>query len=435
MKYLFRNADIITLDGNHTVYPNASLVVNGQRIAYVGNQPPELSFDRVVDCTGKIIMPGLVNAHTHTPMALLRGMCDDCSLEDWLNRVIWPVESAMTQDEIACGTLLAAAEMLAYGTVSFSDMYRCSDTVAETVASTKMKANICESITNTEDNGVEQLSQVKESMRMMNRWNGWGNGLIRSDTSIQSIFQTTPALWELIAAMAKEKGVGIHIHLSETRGEQENCKQKYGKTPARLLFDAGVLENRVVAVHGTYLEEEDIEILAQCGTHLVHDPASNLKTCCATARLKPFLDQGISVALGTDGVCSNNSGDLFETMKQTVLLQKAFEGDPTWMTAEQALRLAVTGGWASQGRTDESGVIEAGKDADLIVLDAEHPGLLPNYHPVATVVYSAHGSHVETVMVRGEILYHKGEYTAIDMEKLRYEIYRFVQRARLCGWH
>jgi 5-methylthioadenosine/S-adenosylhomocysteine deaminase len=435
LRYLFRDADIITLDENSAVPRSSSLVVNGPRIVYVGNEPPPIPFDRVIDCAGKIIMPGLVNAHTHTPMALLRGMSDDCSLEDWLSRVIWPVESALTKGDIACGTLLAAAEMLAYGTVSFSDMYRHSDTVAETVATTKMKANICESITNGEDSGIGRLERVRESIRMIDRWNGWGDGLIRCDTSIQSIFQTTPALWEFIAALAGEKGVGVHIHLGETKDERENCEKRYGKTPTRLLYDAGVLKNRVVAVHGTYLDGADIEILAGCGAHIVHDPASNLKTCCATARLKPFLDKGINVALGTDGVCSNNSGDLFATMRQTALLQKAFENDPAWMTANQTLRLAVAGGWASQGRAGESGVIAAGKDADLIILNGEHPGLWPNYDPVTTAVYAAQGGHVETVMVRGEILYNKGEYLTIDMEKLRHDVSQFARKARSRVWY
>lgn len=425
MSILFSNANIITMNKNSTTLKNANLMVDGDKISYVGYVRPDDIPERVIDCRGGILMPGLVNAHTHSPMSLLRGLKDDCTLDTWLNEVIWPIEGRMTREDIYWGSLLSVAEMIAYGTVSFSDMYRCSDTVARAISKTGVKANICESITCPEGADPVGLEQVRESEEMVKKWNGYGDGLIRCDTSIQSVFQTTPKLWEHIARFAADANIGIHIHLSETEAEQQGCLEKYGVTPAAALKRHGVFCSRVVGVHGTFLSPEDIATLAGSRASVVHDPASNLKTCCVTARLKPFVDAGLNVALGSDGVCSNNSADLFETMKQTALLQKAFEKDPEWMSAEQVLGMAMTGGWASQGRSGESGCLAPGYDADIVLLQADHPGLLPSPNPMNTVVYSAQGGHVRLTMVRGRVLYEDGSFCTIDMEKVKYHIDNF----------
>lgn len=423
---LITNTTIITLDPDRPVLRNSCVGIRNGKIDSVGYSRGE--YDRCIDGSHYIIMPGLVNAHTHSPMTLLRGLADDVTLDEWLHDYIWPAENALSREDYYYGALLGIAEMLATGTTSMTDMYRASGELIRAAIESGIKANICESITSDEAFDPNTHQGVLESVKSFEQFNGFDNGRIRIDTSIQSCWQTTPALWECIANFASDKDIGIHVHLAETQSELEHCRKNYGDSPVRLLEKAGVFQNRVIAVHGIWLDEEDQHILKDSGACIVHDPASNLKCCCGFANLKPYVEKGIPMALATDGVCSNNSADLFDTMKSTALIQKMLSNDPCLLPAEDVLRMAVQGGLYSQGREKEAGMIKEGLDADLIAIDANFPSMLPGLSPVSDMVYSASGAMVKLTMVRGKILYENGVFTTIDMEQLKAKIAEITSR-------
>lgn len=426
-RILFRNATLVTLDPERPLLRNGALSVVGEKIEAVGAELPG-PYDRIVDASGKILMPGLVNAHTHSPMTLLRGLKDDCTLDEWLQDYIWPAEAALSREDYYTGALLGIAELLATGTTSVSDMYRASGELIRAARETGIKANICESITCDDGFDPAVHASVRESVETVERWGGDDHGRIRCDTSIQSCWQTTERLWRYIGDFAAEHGIGIHIHLAETKAELEHCRNLYGASPVRLLEKAGVFRNRVVAVHGIYLDEEDRRILREHGACLVHDPASNLKCCCGFANLKAWREAGLHMALGTDGVCSNNAADMFETMKLTSLVQKMLAEDPCFLTAEELLTMATREGLYSQGRTGEAGILRPGLDADIIAVSETFPSMQPSLSPCANLVYSASGAMVRMTMVRGRILYEDGKFTTIDMDSLLTKIREITSR-------
>jgi len=425
--HFFSHATIMTLDEKDTILFDAYLVIEQGIISYVGTDYPKslpASYN-FVDANDLLLCPGLVNAHTHTPMTILRGFKDDVPMEEWLEH-IWTAESALTNQDYYYSSLLGIAEMLAYGTTSISDMYRSSHTILQSAIDSGIKANICESITNSPGQDPGNILLVKESLELIRNYNGFDDGRIQCDTSIQSVFQTTPELWEFIADLALKENISIHAHLCETQFEMEYALKNYGDTPIMCLKKHGVFDSHVVAVHGIYVTSDELSVLSESKSSVVHDPCSNLKCCCGFANLKPFIQKGINVALGTDGVCSNNSGDMFDTMKFTALNQKMINNDPCFADANQVLSMAIKGGLKSQQRDHEAGMIVCGRDADIIALDLKHPGMTPLTSPASNLVYAAHGNHVVFTMVRGRMLYDKGEFPTIDVEKARYEINRRV---------
>lgn len=426
-RILFRHADILTLDPNRPLLRNSVLSVKNGLIESVGQELPG-PYERIIDASGRILMPGLVNAHTHSPMTLLRGLKDDCPLDLWLRDYIWPAEAALSREDYYYGALLGIAEMLATGTTSMTDMYRASTEILRAACDTGIKANICESITSDDTFDPSSHTGVLESRATIDAYQKYDNGRILCDTSIQSCWQTEPKLWKYISDFAYERKIGVHIHLAETQDELRHCQQRYGLSPVRLLEKAGVFRNRIIAVHGIYLSEEDQQILKEHDACIVHDPASNLKCCCGFANLKPCYDKGIPLALGTDGVCSNNSGDLFDTIKLTALVQKMLANDPAFMSAETLLEMATQGGLYSQGRAGQAGMLREDMDADLILVDSDFPSMQPSLSPAGSLVYAASGALVRLTMVRGRILYENGRFTTIDIQNVRNKVRQITSR-------
>lgn len=424
-----QNATIVPLDPDAPPYLQGDVTISKGKIESL-NAPPSGQYDRVIDASRWILLPGLVNAHTHTPMTLLRGLKDDCPLDEWLRDYIWPAESSLTPEDYYYGSLLGLAELIATGTTSVSDMYRSSSSLIRAAVSCGIKANLCESITCDDTFDPASHPGFQESVRTVKDWNGYDQGRIRCDTSIQSCWQTTPALWRAVSEFASESQIGIHIHLSETKEELDYCREHYHASPVQALAQAGVFSNRVIGVHGVFLSPEDLEILSAHRACLVHDPCSNLKCCCGFAQLQPCLQHGIPVALGTDGVCSNNSGDLFDTIKLTGLLQKMLTEDPSFLSAQQLLVMATQNGLLSQGRQGEAGMIRVGMDADLIAVSTEYPSMQPLLSPISSLAYAATGSMVKLTMVRGKILYENGVFHTIDLDRVLYHVNQITSRFR-----
>ena len=399
------------------------MAVEGTRIASVGQEHPRGEFDWVIDGQGKALLPGLVNCHTHVPMALLRGYGGGHDLQHWLNDYIFPAEAKLDDRCVAAGTALGLAEMIASGTTCIADMYMHTGAVARTVLESGVSANLsCGGVYfgAPEDFSPDACGDCRNQIALTEEWNGAGDGQIKVDASSHAEYTSSPPLWEWMAGYAAEHGLGMHVHVSETRSEHENCIQKYGKTPVALLDQYGVWVNGGTAAHCVWVTDEDMELMARRGITAVHNPVSNLKLASGAARAPRLLERGGNVALGTDGVASNNSHDLFEEIKLAAILHKGIGLDPTAVTARQALEMATVNGARALGRN--TGVIAPGKTADLILVDLAAPNLFPCHDVEEDLVYSARGSNVVMNMARGRVIYERGEFFTLDLEKIRAEV-------------
>jgi len=423
-------SDISCLGRNRTdpsvscpVIENAFVLVEGEKIAYVGTVPPEISADQIIDGRHRVLMPGLINAHTHVPMTALRGYADDYDLQTWLNQYIFPAEDKLNREIVSCFINLALAEMISSGTTSISDMYFFCDLIAASVVDAGMKANITRAIAcMDEDFDLSSYHSSKEMIELVGKWHGYDNNRIVIEAGIHAEYTSNPKVWSPVAEYAASHRLGMQVHLSETRAEHENCIVKYGMTPAAVLSKYGVFDVPALAAHCVWVSKEDMALLAEKGVSAVNNPVSNMKLASGIAPVSEMLVAGVNVALGTDGVASNNSHDMFEEIKAAALAQKARKLDPLALTAGDALRMATVNGAKAQRRERECGMVRPGMDADLIMLDFDKPHLTPCHNVVSNLVYSARGSDVVMNMVRGKIIYKEGEFLTLDIEKVKYDV-------------
>lgn len=428
MDYLFQNATVLTMCDERPVLQNGFVGVAGGKVAYVGETAPEEPAVRTIDCRGKFLLPGLVNAHAHTAMCLMRGYADDYTLQTWLYEKVFPVEARLDERAILAGARLGFAEMLRTGTTSASDMYFREPAVAALALECGMRVSLSNAVLAFDEATYdpEKDRAIQETRALIRDFHGAGNGRIRADAAIHAEYTSYPAVWRYVTDIARENGLVLQVHVSETKKEHEECLARRGVTPTRALYDAGVFEAKVLAAHGVWLSDEDMDIFAEAGASVAHCPVSNLKLGSGIARLADMKRHGMNVALGTDGCCSNNTHDLFEEVKLAALLQKGVSGDPTCVTAYESLKMATVGGAKAQGRENEIGRIAEGFDADIILIDAGSPILRPVYDPISTTVYSATGRDVCLTMVQGRILYENGQFTTIDVEQAMHEVEHYA---------
>lgn len=411
---LIKNAVIIPMTEPGLTLSGCSIGIKDGKIVHIGKEEPESA--ETIDAAGRIIMPGLINAHAHTAMCVMRGYADDYALQSWLYDKIFPVEARLDERAIVAGAVLGMAEMLRFGTVSFSDMYFSQPAAAKAVEAAGMKANLCNAVLAlSDDYDFENDRAVTETRELLARYGTKGS--IRADVAIHAEYTSPPHIWERVHEWALEHDAITHIHLSETRLEHEEAKTRHGMTAAAAFAAHGILDTKTLFAHGVWLEKEDMELIAAHGASVAHCPVSNLKLGSGMADVSSMLKAGINVCLGTDGACSNNSLDLFEEIKWSALLAKGQKHDATAIPAYEALKMAVVNGASAQGRSGETGRIATGYDADLIMIDSLAPHLRPIYDPISTVVYSAHGSDVCLTMVKGRTLYRDGKWLTIDIEK------------------
>ncbi len=424
---LFADVTAVTMADSAPVRDHAFVLVCGGKIASVTDTAPADFDGERIDCRGKVLLPGLINCHTHLPMTVLRGYADDFDLQTWLSKYIFPVEAKLDGRCVRTGALLGIAEAVASGTTSFTDMYYFCGDILTAVEESGVKANISRGTSLfSDDFSFDSHVGCTEMRRLHGDWHGRDSGRIRIEASIHAEYTSNPKLWSAVAEFAAANGLGMHIHLSETRKEHQDCIAKYGMTPAAVLDRSGVWNTRAVAAHCVWVSDADMELLAARGVNVAHNPVSNLKLASGIAPVPALLGKGINVALGTDSVASNNSHDLFEEIKASALIHKGVSGDPRAVSALDALRLATVNAARAQGRQDECGRIAPGMDADLILLDFDRPHLQPCHNVVSNLVYSARGSDVVLTMVRGRVLYRDGRFTTIDMEAVRRELELYV---------
>ncbi len=397
------------------------VLVSGNTVASIERERPHGSFDRVIPGEGRLLIPGLCNAHTHTAMTIFRGYGEDLPLERWLHERIFPAEDRLSDRAVYLGSKLAIAEMISGGVTSFSDMYFFCDATARAVYESGIKANLSRSIVSFDENADPTADQrIAESLALYREWNGEADGRILIDFSLHAEYTNKAPTVRYMAELTKKYNTRMQIHLSETRKEHEECIGRNGVTPTGFFLKNGLFEVPVSCAHGVYLTDEDRSVLAKAGATVVHNPISNLKLGSGIMPLAKTVSSGVRVALGTDGAASNNRLDLLREMQTAILLQKGVSGDPESVKAEDGPTLASENGYLSQGRSD-SGRMEVGMRADLALYDLTSLANLPNTDPLVVLAYSASAGDTVLTMVDGRILYENGVFTTLDVEKLKYE--------------
>jgi len=414
---LFKNIGII--DENFNFRPGCFVGIKDERIAYIGDCAPDADYGESYDGVGKLLIPGLYNAHSHNAMTLMRGYAENEVLDVWLNKHIFPFEARLDNEAVYNGAMLAAAEMLRFGVVGCTDMYFDAEANARAVLESGIKMNMALPMTCFDDSELKELPIYRQIMQVVPKYNGAGGGRLKTDLSIHAEYTSTEKTVGQMAALAKELGLNMHLHLSETRAEHEECKaRRGGRSPAKYFLDNGAFDVPATAAHCVWVEEEDMEILLEKGVTVASCPVSNLKLASGFCPAPRMLEKGINYALGTDGVASNNNLNLFEEMKLAAILFKGSTGDPTAVSARQALYACTRAGALSQGRQD-CGLIKEGFRADLAVLEVQgRPYMHPCHDMLHNLVYSAQGSDVCLTMADGRVLYRDGVYTTIDIERV-----------------
>ena len=377
----------------------ASVTVEGERIAEIGRAREA---DVTIDGRGKALLPGFVNTHTHAAMTLLRGFADDMGLQEWLSMRIWPAEAKLTPDAIYWGTKLACLEMIRSGTTCFNDMYFHMDRAAQAVAETGIRGVLSEGFIDLNDpaRAEEELRKTREVLR---RIEAMRNPRVEPAVGPHAPYTVSEASLRELAEIARAHDYLVHIHVSETEAEITTAMKDHGRRPIEYLESLGVLSELVVAAHCCWVDDNEVRALARRGVAVAHCPVSNMKL--ATGRAMPLAAMrtaGMKVGLGTDGAASNNSLDMFDSMKVAALLHKFATNNPTAAKAHEVYEMATLGGARALGL--DAGEVAVGKLADLVLVDLRRAGLVPMHDLISNLVYAANGDCVDTVICDGRVV-------------------------------
>lgn len=426
-RVLIENVIVVPVTGPGEYISHGHIVVEGQYIMRVaaGNPVTREGFDRIIDGRGKLALPGFINTHTHAAMTLLRSYADDLPLMEWLETRIWPLEARLTGEDIYWGSMLCIAEMIKSGTTTFADMYFHMDQVARAVEESGIRASLSRGMIGV---GPENELALTESRELVEKWHGKAQGRIRFLLGPHAPYTCPPGYLQKVMTLADELGVGIHIHLAETRSEFEDILRQYGKTPVALMQEVGLFSRPVLAAHCVHLTDEDIQILAANRVAVAHNPQSNMKLASGIARVPELLQAGVTVGLGTDGASSNNNQDMIDEMRSCAFLHKVSTMNPQIMPAYQVIEMATAKGAQALGLESEVGVLRPGMKADIILVNLEKPHLYPHHDVIAHLVYAAQAADVDTVMVDGQVLMEDRRLTTIDESRVLAEAARITTR-------
>ena len=410
-------SDITILDKDFAVREHMYVGIRGERIAYVGSEEPKEDFGSVYRGQGKLLMPAFYNAHAHSAMTLLRGYAENMALQDWLNTKIFPFEAKMQGEDIYAGVMLAMAESVRSGIVSSTDMYYWLDDAGRAVLESGCKMNMSHAVLCFDDSSFEELPAYQICRDVYRTWHGAAGGRILTDLSLHAEYTSTEKVARGIAELASEQGVNLHIHAAETKSEAEECKKRRGgRTDIEYLADCGLLDRPATLAHCVWIEDSDMDVIREKGATVATCPVSNMKLASGIANVPGMLAKGVHVAVGTDGVSSNNSLNVLAEAKTMALAARVRAMDPAVITPRQVLHACTRAGALSQGRPD-CGLLEEGFKADLIALDIDQPNLQPVHDLLNNLVWSADSGNVALTMCDGRVLYKDGVWETIDVEK------------------
>lgn len=418
---IIEGGTLLTMVAGEAPLDNTSVFIKKDRVADIrpaGAYPYPAGVE-IINAKKCIIMPGLINGHCHTAMTIFRGYADDLPLREWLFEKIFPAEAAhATPENVYWGALLGCLEMIASGTTAFIDGYFLQDETMRAVHESRLRAIISQGVIDFPAPGI---SDPKENLAI-------GKEFIEryihfSDLITPGLFCHSPVTCSdrtLVKAMelSMKHSLPMQIHLSETRDEVDEIIKRTGKRPAIYLNDLGILNNNLIAAHSIHLDDEEMDLILRKGVRIVHTPESNMKLSAGVARMSDMVKMGIKPGIGTDGCASNNNLDLFKEMDSAAKLGKVFTGDPVNMAAATVIKMATSWGAGIMGLENQTGAIERGKKADIIVVDANKPHMTPLYNPISSIVYSANGSDVKDVIVNGKILMKERKFLTLDHEEI-----------------
>jgi 5-methylthioadenosine/S-adenosylhomocysteine deaminase len=419
-----RGCDVLHVKaGEPSIALRQDIDIRGQKIAAVGSglTPPENV--QIIEGQGLLAIPGLMNTHAHVPMVLFRGMVEDVSVQDWFNEYVFPLESNLTAEDVYWGALLGMAEMIENGVTSVADHYFYMDEVARAAETAGMRAHLAWAVF-----GHQGEAQLDATCRFVERWQGKAAGRITTWLGPHAPYTTGPEFLKLSAQRAKSMGVGIHIHVSETREQVALSLQEHGITPVQMLAECGVLEVPTILAHCLYPTSEDVRILAGAPVGVAHAPKTYLKLGMGEINLAPYQQAGVPLGLATDGAGSSNTLDILEQLRMMALVQKHTHQDPRVMPLGEALQIAFEGSARVLQMGDSLGALTPGRLADIALLRQDGMHVFPRFDPAANLVYSSRGSDVDTVICNGELLMHQRQLLSIDKQQVKREIAARLER-------
>lgn len=431
MGYLFKNVSLITMDPDRPEIIEGDLLIVGSKIIAIGGNIPK-SAHKVIEGENLLVMPGFINTHTHVSMSLLRGYGDDLELFEWLNDRIWPVEAKLTKNDVYVGAKLGIAEMLLSGTTTFLDMYQDMEMVAKAIMETGIRGHISRGTIFTGNEKMDKTALLQlESL--IDDFHNFDDERIKVLAGPHAIYTNSKEFLEAQLEITKRRNIGLHIHVSETKKENEDTIASLGKTPIEYLNEIGLFEAPyVVSAHMIYLNELDQDIVKEKGIGIAHNPKSNLKLGSGMANVEQYLKKGITVGLGTDGASSNNNLDMLSEMQYATLIQKGLNLDATAMNAYDTLKMATIEGAKVLNINNRVGMLKEGYDADLIMFDMNQPHYYPiENNLVSKIAYSAKSSDIVMTMVKGKPLMENRELKTIDLGKTYKEVSEIIRRVCL----
>lgn len=411
MNILIENVKILTMADGEVII-NGNIYIENEKIKKITSDKIDFSYDKKIDGKNYLAMPGFVNAHTHVGMSLFRNFSDDVELMTWLNEKIWPLEDKLIEEDVYWASLLSHAEMIMTGTTSFADMYYFEDQTIKALEKSKMRAQISRGLT-LED---KDYTKIKENIDLFKKYENSQNGRINIALGPHAVYTTDKSYLKEINKYAKKYKMPIHIHLSETKIENDECIKRFGQSPTEVFEECGIFENKTIAAHGVYLSDKDLDILSKYDVSVVHNPSSNLKLSSGFLDCTRVLNKKVNLAIGTDSSASNNNLSMIKEISLTSLVSKY--NNPKNLKAYDVLKMATINGAKALGLDDKIGTLEEGKLADIILIDLNNPNHTPQNNLISSLPYSTFDKDVSYVIINGDLVYDNKKFVYLNEKEI-----------------